>query len=1700
MLEDIQSTGKPKGVDGVDFFKVKGDEIPEVQKIFKGTELDPKTYYYTTDVAEEKPFGPGKINSVTVLNDFKNRVNKNHQLFQVFRKLEDANDRQNVDPAQYYFTNALGDGITKNTLNNLQANKAANDTNIKDIYNNVKGDMTNKPEDDEYVYLIKVKGDKDVNDALNKIKGAEPLKSKPKKPPQKVPIEYKPTEDDFKLNSIKGDTKMKQIYDRVNQPDDPTENNGALLIKCAGDTDFNDVLGYAQNSGLLDKKPEDSEPYPPSISQYKSLNSPANQKFDTPLYCTRIKGDSDKKPENCNIESIVIPQGQFSKLEKPNDQFGKMKLDEILRAANPDNEKEGPNPQYYFVQLKGDMSNKPNKDIQLYQTLGNNDLKDIYEKCKLKGGISNKPDEGILLMKTTGYPDDTILKNYVKQSQPMYRPADNKEDELPLESFYATAPAGTIIGKPTTVKGDDDLKYMVVNGDLLAKNKLPGKLNDLFRAEPSKKKPIEPPTFYYRTISNPTKPSDSQLINVPGETTVDELYKTLKDAGIMSKKPGEGVQIFKVTGPADGNDLGKHISESEGLYRKPNLPDEDQVRVQSIKLCPQGKDNEKDSTFYIKLSGWNRPDEYYKTPGDTDLSNILQQVKEKGKPERDGKPYDTVTGDELDSVIKYFKPISDDLTKPKLKDEDTEPRAYFYTSKIIGKPEENSPNLIQSVTLLNDPENTLNKGKPVERLFKQTYGDLKPDYYYTPFKCDDKEDKIDLQPCNENSKIGEIFDNIKNKGVNMAKDGEGFQIVKTLGKIKPEDMNDHALKARKLSRFPDESGRIPPTYYYKTQAPSEGASKPGESGRKGKVDSVTIKRDPNNSLNNGKDVETVFKEGEEEEDQGNDLGTPEYYYKKIKGGITEKPEEMQIFKAGQDSKTNDIYNQIKKLGPVNKHDGVQLFKVSGDVDTNNLLDHAKEAGELFNNPEDDAKSDEPTTSYYTTEVMGAKAKPGEIPGTIESVTVQAPCDINRNNLVGKVFHMEDPNSIINDAERGDIPNPVFYYTKVSGDSKNKPGDIQLVKVAPNEDIRDVVTYASKDNKDDTVIVKAPEDKDKDEILRELKSAGVTTKKDDDMNRPTNLEAMVDGNPLDFYEIGKQPEPEEEEEKDDGKNMETLSSSAESENAVPLDNEIADNKVPKEMVRDIMKYSLGTIDQITVAPTSNEFLAKKTTFGDTITKTLQNDNNDSENLLTGLHSLGNYLFSENGPNYSKLDLAKTYNLLHELQSKYYANPEILTQVNSIAGSLVKNLKDDPKGLEYTKRFYDLIPESTKCQDNNPDLVLLSMKLMHDSLEKKPVLVDEAFDETVPVVLSLMKLYKDNPEIQEKGYSILSQFAKNKVYAAALVNNGILPTIKETLENAVFSDMIKESKPIKAEVFKLLSNISQDDTNSPKIADEIMGQLIQDLNDKGIDDDGNGQEIVTLLNTLLNNKDTVAPFVQYGGIDACVKLLDQNDSNVELAQKLFQIFKKVANANDEYKRMLQNKKLPDIVNRVIKKVGVYDKKLEYEGRQLIFTTNLCKIELEDPNKIVVDDIKVVEPIPPEVRNFLTSGKQVKVINEQGDIKDMQLIFTQDLMRVSAKKIKSNLPPKPKYIIDTLTIKKVLKGHGTDAFKKSKGLFRKIPKPEVCFSIIGPTTVDGMKALNVECESEKDVDRWIKYLQIVINYFKKTKGIKGNVLIKK
>jgi hypothetical protein len=69
-----------------------------------------------------------------------------------------------------------------------------------------------------------------------------------------------------------------------------------------------------------------------------------------------------------------------------------------------------------------------------------------------------------------------------------------------------------------------------------------------------------------------------------------------------------------------------------------------------------------------------------------------------------------------------------------------------------------------------------------------------------------------------------------------------------------------------------------------------------------------------------------------------------------------------------------------------------------------------------------------------------------------------------------------------------------------------------------------------------------------------------------------------------------------------------------------------------------------------------------------------------------------------------------------------------------------------------------------------------------------------------------------------------------------------------------------------------------------------------------------------------------------------------------------------------------------------------------------------------------------------------------------------------------------------------------------EKVRKIFNLVPKAEICFSIIGPMTLDGVKSLNVECQNEDDANRWFECLEIVINYFKKTKTIKNAVTIKK
>ena len=115
---------------------------------------------------------------------------------------------------------------------------------------------------------------------------------------------------------------------------------------------------------------------------------------------------------------------------------------------------------------------------------------------------------------------------------------------------------------------------------------------------------------------------------------------------------------------------------------------------------------------------------------------------------------------------------------------------------------------------------------------------------------------------------------------------------------------------------------------------------------------------------------------------------------------------------------------------------------------------------------------------------------------------------------------------------------------------------------------------------------------------------------------------------------------------------------------------------------------------------------------------------------------------------------------------------------------------------------------------------------------------------------------------------------------------------------------------------------------------------------------------------------------------LKMIDNKFNKVNLILRLFSILKRILNVNDENKIMMQNLKMEDIINKIIKLTSYLDKKIEFEGKSLLFLLSRAKKQLEQVEEVDFTEIKIIEPIKSEVRNYLTSGRTFKLINEHGE----------------------------------------------------------------------------------------------------------------------
>ena len=361
-----------------------------------------------------------------------------------------------------------------------------------------------------------------------------------------------------------------------------------------------------------------------------------------------------------------------------------------------------------------------------------------------------------------------------------------------------------------------------------------------------------------------------------------------------------------------------------------------------------------------------------------------------------------------------------------------------------------------------------------------------------------------------------------------------------------------------------------------------------------------------------------------------------------------------------------------------------------------------------------------------------------------------------------------------------------------------------------------------------------------------------------------------------------------------------------------------------------------------------------------------------------------------------------------------------------------------------------------------------------------------------------MYKENYEILFYFYAIIS-FVIDEKHISTVANliKDLLIQIKQNVLD--FNEDNTEDKKFKEQIKINIQNIVTFISNKKAfysfIVSEILIPFIAELDELNINEEIKLPFILDIIDTFFfqnGDKIYIETFINENGIDKICSLLKAENlilKNVKIIITIFNIMKNILNADDAYKIKMQNLNVPELVTDIIKLN--LDKKIELGGRNILFLIKKGNVQLENIEEVPYAKIELNEPISSSVKNFLTSGKIIKIVNDNGDIKEMQLYFNQDLTKVLAKSLKSNLPPKKKYTIEINNIKSIIKGHGTKNFKKCGGFFKSIPKAENCFSIIGPIFENGKpKSINVICNSEKDVDKWIEYMEIVVNYFKKKK----------
>ena len=379
------------------------------------------------------------------------------------------------------------------------------------------------------------------------------------------------------------------------------------------------------------------------------------------------------------------------------------------------------------------------------------------------------------------------------------------------------------------------------------------------------------------------------------------------------------------------------------------------------------------------------------------------------------------------------------------------------------------------------------------------------------------------------------------------------------------------------------------------------------------------------------------------------------------------------------------------------------------------------------------------------------------------------------------------------------------------------------------------------------------------------------------------------------------------------------------------------------------------------------------FSSLMTSVITEKEKDSEVTKYTLKSLCNYFKKDIGLNYKKLNLEELIQLLIDTQKRYYAFWEILNFINILSGNLIENT-NEPDAKE---KLIKIILNSINIQESNINLVPPTLDLILNITNNKNnySLIEELVENNLTCIIQVLSNLKSHCGSCILSCKILSNCIGNpvnSVYCYSMTNFGLLASLDKVLD--YYAPVYSNEKIIlEKEIYDLLAKLAKDDKSSEKIAFTLMKYIIGGFSDL---ENPNNESLRKLVIVITKNKKSIEPFVQSNGIQAVFKNLNATKLTPSVIFDNFKIINNTIETNDDYKVEMMTIGMCDVVNSLIPIYSLQDKKIEFEGKTIIFSINQITLKLEEIKKIDTVEVKMESSLKQEIKNFITNGKIIKM----------------------------------------------------------------------------------------------------------------------------